>query len=253
MAKHLASFFGDKSFEDFTYFNEHSYHNYDVLLPVEIEQLANVYIDYKKNFVYINQRQKVLILLLGLTGCRIGEALELKWENVFSTPPHAVFTDTKNGYSRAVPLADFLFELLQQLPRTSEYVFRSARNGNLNEQQLNLDLKRRAKACGINKRIWNHLFRHSFITTMLEAGVDVSDVAIIVGHRDLNSTMRYKNSLIDHYGQVLLAHPLLKQHITFEQLSKRIASTITKMVDTDKFDLRIDHGTGKIAIKVKNK
>ncbi len=36
-----------------------------------------------------------------------------------------------------------------------------------------------------------HLLRHTFVTTMLDAGVDLRDVQIAARHADPRTTMRY--------------------------------------------------------------
>ena len=36
-----------------------------------------------------------------------------------------------------------------------------------------------------------HMLRHTYVTTMLDAGVDLRDVQIAAGHADPRTTMRY--------------------------------------------------------------
>lgn len=216
---------------DYTYFPEIKSVPLVIITPEEIEALANVHIHYQKMNEYINARQKALILFLGTTGCRIGEALNLTFNDLYPTPPCCVFRDTKTNEDRTVPLSQSLYDLLQELPHMGTYVFMSGRGKQLVQNPINNDLKVRCKALGIEKNVYCHLFRHSYITTMLENGVDVSDVGVIVGHRDPKTTMRYKNSLIGHYVDVAHMHPLLRQEMSWEQqislictLYKRLSS-----------------------------
>lgn len=214
---------------DFTYFPEIKALPLVIITPEEIERLANVIISYKKMGAYINLRQKALILLLGTTGCRIGEALNLTFEDIYPSPPCCVFRDTKTNEDRTVPLSQSLYDLIQQLPRLGRYVFMSGRGKRLEQQPINRDLKERSIALGIKKNVYCHLFRHSYITTMLENGVDVSDVGVIVGHRDPKTTMRYKNSLIGHYVNIAHMHPLLRQEMSWEQQVKLVRLLSTKL------------------------
>jgi integrase len=39
-----------------------------------------------------------------------------------------------------------------------------------------------------------HMLRHTYVTTMLDAGVDLRDVQIAARHADPRTTMRYDNS-----------------------------------------------------------
>ena len=56
-------------------------------------------------------------------------------------------------------------------------------------------LRRLATTAGIQiARAHPHMLRHTFVTTMLDAGVDLRDVQIAARHADPRTTMRYDNS-----------------------------------------------------------
>lgn len=249
LCKHLDKFLKLNNLTDYTYFKE-TYQVKEILSPKEIEALAGTTLPYKKNREYMNLRQRCLILLLGTTGSRIGEALGLKWCDLMSTPPHVIYRETKNGDVRAVPLGQMVYDLIHSLPRRGEYIFTSYRGGVLGQQEINLDFKRRAKIVGITKPVYNHIFRHSYITTMLETGVDVSDVARIVGHKNLNSTMRYKNSLLGYYAQVIQLHPLLKVDISVERLSQLISDYLSKLVDKSIYKISFEEKIDSFILSV---
>jgi integrase/recombinase XerD len=53
-----------------------------------------------------------------------------------------------------------------------------------------------------------HTLRHTFVTTMLDAGVDLRDVQIAARHADPSTTMRYdraRNNLDRHPNYILAA------------------------------------------------
>jgi integrase/recombinase XerD len=64
-------------------------------------------------------------------------------------------------------------------------------------------LRRLATAAGV-PTAWPHphMLRHTFVTTMLDAGVDLRDVQIAARHADPRTTMRY-----DRARQNLDRHP----------------------------------------------
>lgn len=250
LCKHLDKFLRLNQFQDYTYFKE-SYQTKQTLTPQEIEALASITLPYRKHAECINLRQNALIMLLGTTGSRIGEALNLKWHDVYDgLTTHVLYRETKNGEERAVPIGKTVLKLIQALPQKGENVFASYRGGRVELQEVNLDLKRRAKAIGLTKPITNHIFRHSYITTMLELGTDVSDVARIVGHKNLNSTMRYKNSLLGYYSQVAQLHPLLKQSLTLNQMASQIKTHLDKLVDSAHFSIEIAESSTSFRVRV---
>lgn len=181
LCKHLDKYLRLNNLSGYSYFRE-TYQVKEILTPQEIEALVATTLPYRTSSGYVNLRQKCLILLLGTTGSRIGEALGLLWTDVRSTPPHVIYRETKNGDVRAVPIGQVVYDLIQSMPWRGEYVLTSFRCGVLGQQEVNLDFKRLAKVLGITKPVCNHIFRHSYITIMLEGGVDVSDATRIVRH-----------------------------------------------------------------------
>lgn len=250
IGKHVDKCFGANEIQDFSYFQEVS-SPVSVLSTEEIEALANVYVDYAKNADEINERQRLLILFLATTGCRIGEALQLKTRDLINNPPHVIFRETKNGTNRAVPIDSSLYQELVRISVGKDLVFVSYRGLSMHEPQINLDLKRRSSILGITKPVYCHVFRHSYITTMLEQGVDALDVAVIVGHRDPKTTLRYKHSLLSHYAEIITIHPLLKRHMTLGILFKKVKDVISRMVDASVFSVITEEASNELKIIIR--
>lgn len=251
LERYLQLFQGrNRELDDYTYFRENKQWLGETLSPEEIKQLAEVNIPYGKYSDTINNRNQVLILLLGTTGCRVGEALDLIFDDVRGEPPFLVFRDTKNGDNRPVPITRSLYEAILGLTRHGMYIFVSARTGHkLNIPEINSDLKKRASACGIKKRVFCHQFRHSYISTMRECGVDILDIAKLVGHRNLATTMRYSHSNIEYYANVILTHPLIRQGMTAQQKMNRILGKLK--ADGDIVATKLEENTLSLTINLK--
>jgi integrase/recombinase XerD len=71
-------------------------------------------------------------------------------------------------------------------------------------------LKHLATAAGIRMpRMHPHMLRHTFVTTMLDAGVCLRDVQIAARHADPRTTMRYdraRKNLDRHPNYILAAY-----------------------------------------------
>jgi integrase/recombinase XerD len=71
-------------------------------------------------------------------------------------------------------------------------------------------LKQLADAAGIRlPRMHPHMLRHTFVTTMLDAGVNLRDVQIAARHADPRTTMRYdraRKNLDRHPNYILAAY-----------------------------------------------
>jgi site-specific recombinase XerD len=58
-------------------------------------------------------------------------------------------------------------------------------------------------------RMHPHMLRHTFVTTMLDAGVDLRDIQIAARHADPRTTMRYdraRQNLDRHPNYILAAY-----------------------------------------------
>ena len=71
-------------------------------------------------------------------------------------------------------------------------------------------LKHLAKAAGVKMpRMHPHMLRHTYVTTMLDAGVPLRDVQIAARHADPRTTMRYdraRKNLDRHPNYILAAY-----------------------------------------------
>jgi Phage integrase family len=71
-------------------------------------------------------------------------------------------------------------------------------------------LRHLARVAGVRlPRMHPHMLRHTFVTTMLDAGVDLRDVQIAARHADPRTTMRYdraRKNLDRHPNYILAAY-----------------------------------------------
>ena len=119
------------------------------------------------------------------TAMRRGELLSLEWGNVDLGKSVALLPETKNGYSREVPLSPRAVELLRALPRSID-----GRVIPISANALKKGFERAREKAGL-VHINFHDLRHETTSRLFEAGWNVMEVAAVTGHKDLQSLKRY--------------------------------------------------------------
>ena len=87
-------------------------------------------------------------------------------------------------------------------------ILRSRRGSRMDRHAATRRLRRLAEASGMRMpRLHPHMPRHTFVTTMLDAGVDLRDVQIAARHADPRTTMRYDRARknLDRHPSYILA------------------------------------------------
>ena len=130
------------------------------------------------------------IRLLMLTGCRLGEIVTLRWEDVDLEAGELGLRDAKTG-ARQVALSPAAVRVLSTIPRVADNSWVIAgrkpgtRLGNLNASWLVV----RARA-GL-KDVRLHDLRHSFASRALALGESLTMIGKLLGHRKVQTTARY--------------------------------------------------------------
>lgn len=140
-----------------------------------------------------NPQLKHIVGLLLLTGVRMRELLDARWEHVDVERRQWFIPTSKTGRSRYVPLATPAVAIMAEMPRFKNcpYVvpnpetlkpFVSLKNG----------WKKAIKAAHLpGLRI--HDLRHSAASFMAAAGVDIFTIGKVLGHASYQSTQRYSH------------------------------------------------------------
>lgn len=141
-------------------------------------------------------------LMALFTGCRSGELMALKWQDLDfdrgvirvskQWSPRSGFKQTKTFENRVVPMAKTLKPILQEMrleaKNAEDFVLPRLKQW-LNAEQAKV-LRSFCVSIGITP-VRFHDLRSTFITNLLSMGVPVARVMAIVGHSDIDTTNAY--------------------------------------------------------------
>ena len=141
-----------------------------------------------------------MIELLYSSGLRVSELVGARLENM-NLDDGFIRVTGKGSKTRVIPVgskardavADYLANERPRLvkKKTGSQVFIGAHGRNLTPQRAWQIVKARARAAGLEGRIYPHLLRHSFATHLLENGADLRVIQELLGHADIATTQIY--------------------------------------------------------------
>ena len=143
---------------------------------------------------------KAIVITALNTGCRKSEILNLQWNNIDLKNGFILLSQdmTKNSERKEIPINKTLRETLEGITRRLDipYVFYDSATckpyGDI-KRSFNTALKR----AGI-RDFHFHDLRHTFASHLVMAGVDITTVSRLLGHKTLTMTLRYAHLAPSH-------------------------------------------------------
>ncbi len=168
----------------------------DVLSYDEILKMMEL-IDYTK---LAGERDKTIVMLLYGGGLRVSELVSLKVNDLF-VDEGFVKVKGKGSKERLVPIGiktinqvSYYVESYRNKfakPGSKNYLILNQRGGSLSRVSVFNLIKKLATEAGIKKAISPHTLRHSFATTLIEAGANLRAVQQMLGHESITTTEIY--------------------------------------------------------------
>jgi site-specific recombinase XerD len=151
--------------------------------------------------------------MLGLLGLRIFEATGADIADLGEEHGHRVLRVVGKGTKVVlVPLPPAVARAIDWAvgTRITGPILLNTRDVRMDRHAATRRLRRLAQLAGVRlPRMHPHMLRHTFVTTMLDAGVDLRDVQIAARHADPRTTMRYdraRKNLDRHPNYILAAY-----------------------------------------------
>lgn len=143
-------------------------------------------------------RDSVILRLLYSTGCRASELVNLNWGDLQprGLGRYQVHLRGKGDKNRSVVIEspatakDLL--ALRNGALDDAPMFKSRRYGRrLQREDIFRLVRKWAEAAGVETSVCVHTLRHCHATYALEHGCPITEVAVSLGHSDINTTQRY--------------------------------------------------------------
>ncbi len=153
-------------------------------------------------------RQIYLFILIGLrTGMRKGEILAIRREHI-NLDSRQIYVPKAKAGDRTQPitedLASFLAEYLETLPNGTPWLFPSVGAQNGHTVDIRKAFVRAVITAGLDpKQVVRHTLRHTAITHLVQAGVDLPTVKRISGHKTMAMVERYAHQSGAHISEAM--------------------------------------------------
>jgi integrase len=142
-----------------------------------------------------------LCVFLVDSGARVGEALNIKWQDI--NAGSVTFWITKSGKSRTVPLTKRAMDALLEgrgSGKTGPFSM-------VDYQRFLYDWRSARKAVGLgnDQQVVPHILRHTCASRLVQAGIDLRRVQTYLGHQTIQMTLRYAHLATSDLDQCVLA------------------------------------------------
>jgi site-specific recombinase XerD len=67
----------------------------------------------------------------------------------------------------------------------------TVRRHHVHAKTLGRNIKIASQKANVHKRVSSHIFRHSYATHLLQAGIDLRSIQELLGHKSVETTMIY--------------------------------------------------------------
>jgi len=155
--------------------------------------------------VTLNIKHKCIIELLYSAGLRRAELLALKLSDIDSKRMLIKVVSGKGRKDRLTLLGKHTLDILRLYYKTSKpkvYLFEGQDGQKYSSTSVVKIVTRAAKKSGIHKKVTPHTLRHSFATHLLEAGVNLRNIQILLGHGSTKTTEIYTHVANNSYSNI---------------------------------------------------
>ncbi|QDQ42346.1 tyrosine recombinase [Methylacidiphilum kamchatkense] len=189
------------------------------LTKKEIEKILNL--EFPNN--PLGWRDKAILELLYSSGLRVSELISLKLE-AYNPERSQIRVCGKGNKERAIPVGKCAKEALDKyILKGRNFFVKKKSEGEIFLSRLGKPLTRSrirqlviqyATQAGVDKRVYPHLFRHTFASHLLENGANLRIIQELLGHANIATTQIYTHVNLKHLKEIHhRCHPRANENI----------------------------------------
>ena len=154
-----------------------------------------------------NKRLYELTTLLLFTGARFSEVARLTWADVNFNTNLIYFASSKDGNARYIKMSNRVLEVVNSLYKNKiNNLVIPTINGNKYEKmpkewQIEVDKLIPGNDNANKDRLTTHSLRHTHASWLAQSGVDILHIKEQLGHKKIETTMRYSHLIDDRRHQ----------------------------------------------------
>lgn len=188
--------------------------DYELKLNNPFDKVKFVEADHIANYLNRSQYERLLksalstgnndlhdfIVLLTMTGCRPIELLTLEWSNVRLDKKQFIvrnyYSKSKKTMYKYLNNTAYLLLLERQAQGIGRYVFTNPKTGD-HIKSYSKGFQLCKKRAGLTCTLYD--LRHTYASWLVQNGIGIYTVKDLLGHNDIDSTMRYAHLDYAHY------------------------------------------------------
>ncbi|AYJ77748.1 tyrosine-type recombinase/integrase [Aliarcobacter cryaerophilus] len=154
-----------------------------------------------------NKRLYELTTLLLFTGARFSEVARLTWSDINFNTNLIYFASSKDGNARYIKMSNRVLEVVNSLYKNKiNNLVIPTINGNKYEKmpkewQIEVDKLIPGNGNANKDRLTTHSLRHTHASWLAQSGVDILHIKEQLGHKKIETTMRYSHLIDDRRHQ----------------------------------------------------
>jgi len=158
-----------------------------------------------------------LVIFARHTGLRRSEIFNLEWSDIDWEQKRITIRERKNNTSMIIPMSQVVFKILTTIRKTSTSTYVFPGNDGQRRKTIQTGFKAACRRAGITDLRFHDL-RHTFGSDLINSGADLQTVKLLMGHKNIASTVRYVHPTEEHLRKFIEAQDAIEDVTNTSQI-----------------------------------